>query len=142
MNHLFWQKNKIRKWTTGSFYQTPSLLSEPLVYKNILFLHLSLIDAWSLCKNKSALEAQDPWSTVQFNPPVFWREKCFWVGVIFLGGIIFFAGYFFRWACFFWGGGWVFFFFFFFFFWGGGVQYNTVQYSTVQYSTVQYSTVQ
>ena len=24
-----------------------------------------------LKKNKSALEAQDPWSTVQFNPPVF-----------------------------------------------------------------------
>ena len=72
-----------------------------------------------LFKNKSASAAQDPWSTVQFNPPLFWIF--FWGG-----GVIFY----------FFGGGGDFFFFFF------TVQYSTVQYSTVQYSTVQYSTVQ
>ena len=73
--------------------------------------------------NKSESAAQDPWSTVQFNPPLFWKKNKFGDGVIFWGGFFVFNLFIFTVQyCI--------------------VQYSTVQYSTVQYSTVQYSTVQ
>ena len=87
--------------------------------------------------NKSASAAQDPWSTVQFNPPLFWTFFCFCLGggVIFCGGGIFYFILFFRGGVIFFLGGGIFFLQY------GTVQYNTVQYSTV-HSTVQYSPTQ
>ena len=38
----FGNNKKIRKWTTGSFGQTPPPLSELPVHKKVLFSHLSL----------------------------------------------------------------------------------------------------
>ena len=67
-----------------------------------------------LYENKSVSAAQDPWSTVQFNPLYF-----FWGGVIILGGFFFFFFFFFFWGGgdFFGGSGIIFLFFYFFFKW-------------------------
>ena len=72
-------------------------------------------------ENKSTSAAQDPRSTVQFNPPLFWT--IFFLGGGDFGGGIFFSGV--GVICF---GGEIFF--------GGVDLFFTVQYSAVQYSTI------